>query len=81
MEFGTSASPILAGDLVILVCDQDEGSYLLAVHKRTGEIAWRVERPLFRRSFSTPMLWHHDGVEELVVPGSIWLKGYRPKDG
>jgi outer membrane protein assembly factor BamB len=40
-----------------------------------------VERPEFRRSFSTPALWQHDGVEELVVPGSIWLTSYNVADG
>ena len=81
VEFGTSSSPILAGDLLILICDQDDHSYLLAVHKKTGETAWRVERPQFRRSFSSPFLWRHQGQEELVVPGSLWLKSYRPTDG
>ncbi len=81
VEFGSSASPVLAGGLVILVCDQDEGSFLLAVDRRTGETVWRVERPEFRRSFATPFVWRHGGVEELVVPGSIWLKSYDLKDG
>lgn len=81
VEFGTSASPILAGGSVILICDQDDGSYLLAVDKTTGKKAWRVDRPEFRRGFSSPFLWRHGGQEELVVPGSIWLKSYAPSDG
>ena len=81
VEFGTGTSPVLAGDLLILVCDQDQGSFLLAVGKHTGKTAWRVERPEFRRSFSTPMVWKHGGMEELVVPGSIWLTAYNLKDG
>lgn len=81
VEFGTSASPILAGDLLILARDQDSGSHLLALRKESGEIAWRVERPEFRRSFATPFLWKQDGSEELIVPGSIWLKSYNPKTG
>ena len=81
VEFGTGTSPILAGDLVVLVCDQDQGSFLLALDKRTGKTAWRVERSEFRRSFSTPAVWQHGGTEELVVPGSIWLTSYNLKDG
>jgi outer membrane protein assembly factor BamB len=81
VEFGTSASPILAGDLLILLCDQDERSYLLAVEARTGKTVWRKERPEFRRSFATPFVWRHGGVEELIVPGSIWLKSYNLNDG
>jgi outer membrane protein assembly factor BamB len=81
VEFGTGTSPILAGDLLVLVCDQDQGSFLLAVDKKTGKTAWRVERPEFRRSFATPCIWKHDGTEELVVPGSIWLTSYNLKNG
>jgi hypothetical protein len=81
VEFGTSASPVLSDGRLFLVCDQDEGSFLLAVDAATGRTLWRVERPEFRRSFATPFLWRHDGSEELVVPGSIWLKSYRPSDG
>jgi outer membrane protein assembly factor BamB len=81
VEFGTSASPVLSDGRLFLACDQDEGSFLLAVDAATGRTLWRVERPEFRRSFATPFLWRHDGSEELVVPGSIWLKSYRPSDG
>lgn len=81
VEFGTSSSPILVGNRVVLICDQDEGSYLLAVDKYTGATAWRAERPDFRRSFSSPFLWQTSKGEELVVPGSIWLKGYDPVQG
>lgn len=81
LEFGTSASPIVADGRVFLVHDQDEGSFLLAVDARTGRTLWRRERPEFRRSFATPIVWKHDGGEELIVPGSIWLKSYNPSDG
>ena len=80
-EFGAGTSPILAGNLLILVCDQDQGSFLLALDKYTGKQAWRTERPEFRRGFSTPLVWQHDGEEELVVPGSIWLRSYNLSDG
>ena len=81
VEFGSGASPILAEDKLILICDQDDGSHLLAVDKESGKTVWKVERPEFRRSFATPLIWRHDGAEELIVPGSIWLKSYNLKDG
>jgi outer membrane protein assembly factor BamB len=81
VEFGAGTSPILAGNLLILVCDQDEGSFLLALDKYTGRQVWRTERPEFRRSFSSPFVWQHDGAEELIVPGSIWLRSYNLADG
>jgi len=81
VEFGTGSSPLLADGKVILVCDQDMGSYLLAVDASTGQPAWRTERPEFLRSFSSPFLWKHDGAEEIVVAGSLWVRGYTVRDG
>jgi outer membrane protein assembly factor BamB len=81
VEFGTSASPILADGKLILACDQDEGSFLLAAEARTGRTLWRLERPEFRRSFATPFVWRRDGAQELIVPGSIWLRSYNLADG
>lgn len=81
VEFGTGASPILAGGNVIILSDQDVGGYLLAVNAHTGAEVWRQDRADFRRSFSSPFLWQHDGVEELIVAGSIWLRSYEVKDG
>jgi outer membrane protein assembly factor BamB len=81
VEFGTGTSPIVAGNFVILVCDQDQGSFLLALDRETGKQIWRTERGEFRRSFATPFVWRHDADDELVVPGSIWLRSYNLKDG
>jgi outer membrane protein assembly factor BamB len=83
VEFGAATSPILAGNLVVLAQDQDQGSYLLAVRAETGQTAWRTERPEFRRSFSSPFVWHHEdgAADEIVLPGSIWLRSYRVADG
>ena len=81
LDFGTGTSPILVGNLLILTRDQDLSSELLALDKRTGKTVWRVARPEFRRGFATPIVWRHDGEEELIVPGSLWLKSYSLKDG
>ena len=80
-EYGASSSPVLAGDHLIQLVDQDGASYLVAVHKRTGAVVWRVERPEMRRGFGTPIVWDHHGVSDLVVPGTIWLKGLDPQNG
>ena len=39
---GSGASPILAGDLLILNHDAMKGGYLLAVDRRTGKEVWRA---------------------------------------
>jgi outer membrane protein assembly factor BamB len=80
-EFGTSASPILIDNKLIVVCDQDLGSFVEALDKNNGSSVWRTERPEFRRGFSTPFYWKHSKDEELIVPGSIWLTSYDPLTG
>ena len=42
--FGHGASPILSGDTLLMNCDQDTNSFLLAIDKNTGRIRWRTER-------------------------------------
>ena len=81
VEFGASASPIVKGNMLIQICDQDTGSFLIALNTRNGDTLWKRERPEFRRSFATPYVWVHGGMDELVVPGSIWLKSYNLSDG
>ena len=39
--WGTAASPVLHGDRLYVVNDNDEDSYLLALEKQTGREAWR----------------------------------------
>lgn len=80
-EYGASSSPILAGENVIQLLDQDGDSHLIALNKKTGAMAWRIERPAMRRGFGTPILWDHHGRTDLVVPGTIWLKGLDPSTG
>ena len=81
VEFGSSSSPILLGDLVIQLCDSDMNSFLVAVDKRTGKQVWKTARPDHRRGFATPYVWRHNGVEELIVNGSLKLSSYDPKTG
>jgi outer membrane protein assembly factor BamB len=81
VEFGTGTSPILVDGKIILVCDQDMDSFLLAVDASTGRDVWRTPRPGFLRSFSSPFLWKHHGAAEIVVTGSIWVKSYAINDG
>lgn len=81
VEFGTSASPVIAEGKVIIVADQDIGSHMLALDVKTGAELWRVDRSEFRRGFSTPFIWRHDGIAELVVCGSLQARSYDLHDG
>ena len=79
--YGTATSPLIAGNLVVVSRDRDEGSSLLAVDLRTGKKAWETPRPDSYGSFGTPITWKNENIEEVVVPGSLRLKGYALKTG
>jgi outer membrane protein assembly factor BamB len=80
-QHGAGTSPVLAGDRVVLLVDQDVGSYLLAVDARTGEDLWRVDRSAYRRGFSTPLLWPAAQPELAIVAGTLRLVAYDLRDG
>src|SRR5262245_6296829 len=79
--YGTATSPLLAGNLVLVVRDRDEGSSLLAVDLRNGKKVWETARPDSYGSFGTPIIWRNEDTEEVVVPGSLRLKAYALKTG
>jgi outer membrane protein assembly factor BamB len=80
-DFGTGASPVLVGGKLIILRDQDAGSFLLALDSATGKPLWRTERPGFFRGHSTPFVWKHGGTEEIVITGSVRLTSYDPSNG
>ena len=55
--FGLGSSPVLVDNTLLISCDQESGSFFLAVDKNTGKMRWRVERPEFTRGFSTPVIY------------------------
>jgi outer membrane protein assembly factor BamB len=80
--WGMAASPILAEDKVLLPCDQDTNSFLIAVDKKSGREKWRVKRPWVISGYSTPVLYKpKDGGLQLVVPESFQLTAYAVATG
>lgn len=80
-SYGSGTSPIIAGGLVVLNRDQDQGSSLLAVDIETGKTLWETPRPDASGSFGTPVIWKNDGVDEVVLAGGLRVKGYDLKSG
>jgi outer membrane protein assembly factor BamB len=74
---GMGASPVLAEGKVLMICDQDQDAFLLAVDQDTGKTVWKVERPEMVHSFSTPVLYKPaSGRTEVIVPGSYQMTSY-----
>ncbi len=75
--YGMGASPVLAGGLVVLACDQSTRSFVAAFDARTGRERWRAERPQALSGHSTPVVLERPGAaSQVVLPGSFRLDAY-----
>jgi outer membrane protein assembly factor BamB len=75
--YGMAASPILAGDLLILVCDQQSGSFILALDRASGRQRWKTARASATIGWATPIVFRPTaGQAQLIVLGSTRLDGY-----
>lgn len=73
LEFGTAASPVLAGNQLIVISDNQKSQFAASFDKRTGKQIWRAERKLgngeFRSGWSTPFVWKHALRTEVITVG------------
>jgi outer membrane protein assembly factor BamB len=81
INWGHGSSPVLYEDLVILLCDHESKSYLLALEARTGKQRWKTDRGAGRVSFSTPLLISGAGGNEVIVNSSERVDAYDPATG
>jgi outer membrane protein assembly factor BamB len=80
--YGMAASPIVANGLVVLVADQQVGSYVLAVDRKTGQQRWKQARPQAVDGYATPMVFRPSGTSpQLVVLGSTAVDSYALDSG
>lgn len=79
-EWGPASSPILWNGLVILQCDTQSDSFLLALKADTGETAWKTPREELP-SWGTPTVAVTPTGPQLVTNGSNFIRGYDPVTG
>jgi outer membrane protein assembly factor BamB len=81
IQWGHSSSPTLFGESLLLLCDHQAASYLLAVDRRTGRDRWKVDRGRGKQSYSTPFVVETPGGPELVVNSNQRVDVYDPRTG
>lgn len=80
--YGMGASPILVSGTVILPCDQDQNSFMIAVDIGTGRTRWRIDRPGIISGYSTPIVYSSKGGgTQVLVPESFQLSAYDAETG
>ena len=76
LDLGTGSSPALAGNLLVIVSDNEKQQYIAAFDKQTGKRVWRTNRdlggkgePVQRSGWATPFVWRHALRTEIVAVG------------
>lgn len=79
-EWGTASSPIIWNNLVILQCDTQDDSFLMALDVETGKQVWKTEREELP-SWGTPTVAMTSSGSELVTNAPNFIRGYDPRTG
>ena len=79
-EWGSASSPIIWKDLVILQCDTQTDSFIVALNANTGETVWKTDRDELP-SWGTPTVAITSKGEELIANASNFIRGYDPRTG
>ena len=83
LDFGTGSSPALAGNLLVVLSDNEKQQFIAAYDKKTGKQAWRTNRdlggktqPIQRSGWSTPFVWRNAQRTEIIAVGPGELLSY-----
>jgi outer membrane protein assembly factor BamB len=79
-EWGPASSPIIWNGLVILQCDTQTDSFVLALNAETGETVWKTSREEIP-SWGTPTVALTPTGPELVTNASNFIRGYDARTG
>ena len=79
-EWGSASSPVIWNNLVILQCDTQDDSFMMALDAATGKTVWKTERDEIP-SWGTPTVALTSSGPELVANASNYIRGYDPRTG
>lgn len=87
-QVGPGSSPILVGDHLVMIRDGRDAQYVTALDKKTGETAWKTDRPPInvghkncKKSFSSPLEIRVGDRLQVVAVGPHWVASYDPVSG
>jgi outer membrane protein assembly factor BamB len=78
MQFGYSCQPLVYGDTLIMMVG-GRGHAIMAFRQKDGSVAWQKQD--FANSYSSPVLIHVDGEEQVVAFMGNDVVGVDPKTG
>jgi outer membrane protein assembly factor BamB len=74
-EFGEGTAPVLFEHALILNCDQEQNSFIVALDKTNGKELWRANRDEVS-TWATPLGLEHAGRKQIVVAATGKVRSY-----
>ena len=81
MTFGEGAWPVLEGSKLLLLFDNEENSFLVALDLATGEELWRTPRPDGNTNWSGPVVITYEGKKQVIVSATKKVHSYDLETG
>jgi outer membrane protein assembly factor BamB len=78
---GSGASPLLAGDMVIVELPLEAERQVIALRTNDGSEAWKAVQPLRQMGWATPVYWKDGNGESVGVAYGGQFSAYRLSDG
>lgn len=79
LQWGTSASPLIVADKVIVLPGGKGGKSVVAYNKLTGKPVWKVLDD--QQAYTSPMLVTLAGARQILVVSAKRAMGLKPEDG
>ncbi len=79
-KFGYSGSPVVGGRFVYVAADHEQGGFIAALDRGTGDVVWRRKRADFA-SYASPRWVHLGDKNLLVISGGDQITAYHPATG
>lgn len=80
LSFGEASSPVIAGDRLVLVRDNEDKSRILVLDAATGQMKWQSDRNEIS-AWATPLVTSFGGRTQVVTNASNRVRSYDLADG
>lgn len=74
--WGEAVTPVVAGENLIVNWDQEEGSFIACLDRRSGEVRWKTNRPGEVTSWNTPLVTSLGSRSIVVANGTGKVRAY-----
>lgn len=81
-QHGGGGSPAIYDNLLIFSCDGADAAYVVALETQTGRERWKTwRRQPWSQAYTTPLVIHASGRDQLVSAGAHYAASYDPRTG